>query len=75
MEGNIMAGTTREREIALPILGRCGDEFYLSIFTNGEGDERYRMSRAMFWRLAEIVAKMAASDAKMQRQEIQPRVN
>jgi hypothetical protein len=68
-----MTGTTRERKIALPIIGRCGDEFYLSLFTNGEGDERYSMSPAMFWHFAGIVNEAAAREAQQQGQEIQPR--
>lgn len=64
-------GTTPEKPLALAIIGATGESYWLSVFTEGAGDVRYRMTEAQFWQLVSRVNDAAASLAKVKREQSQ----
>ena len=54
----------REPEVSLPIFGESRGEVFLSIFTNGEGEYRFRMPRHMFFTMMQRANEISATIAK-----------
>jgi hypothetical protein len=57
-------GTVPEKELAMVLFGQAGDDFWMSVFTNGEGDISYSMSESQFWQLLARVNECASRLAK-----------
>ena len=56
-------GTAPEKALAMVLVGQADESFYMSVFTNGDGDVRYSMTEAQFWqtlaRMHECASRLA----------------
>lgn len=56
-------GTTPEKALAMVLFGQTDDQFWMTVFTNGDGDMRYVMTEAQFWqtlaRMNECASRLA----------------
>ena len=56
-------GTVPEKALAMVLVGQADESFYMSVFTNGDGDVHYSMTEAQFWqtlaRMHECASRLA----------------